>query len=69
LGNPPFGCDLSPIDFAGFAKNCGADGFRCTTPSEVRSAIRDTLQSPRAAVLEAVVDPNEKPALPDELRA
>jgi len=66
LGNPPFGCDLSPIDFAGFANNCGADGFRCTTPSEVRSAIRDTLQSARAAVLEAVVDANEKPALTDE---
>ncbi len=68
LGNPPFGCDLSPIDFAGFAKNCGADGFRCSTPGEVRSAIRETLKSPRAAVLEAVVDANEKPALPDELQ-
>lgn len=68
LGNPPFGCDLSPIDFAGFAKNCGADGFRCSTPGDVRAAIRQTLQSPRAAVLEAVVDANEKPALPDELR-
>jgi pyruvate dehydrogenase (quinone) len=68
LGNPPFGCDLSPIDFAGFAKNCGADGFRCSTPGEVRSAIRETLQSPRAAVMEAVVDANEKPALPNELQ-
>jgi pyruvate dehydrogenase (quinone)/pyruvate decarboxylase len=68
LGNPPYGCDLSPIDFAGFAKNCGADGFRCSTPGEVRSAIRETLQSPRAAVLEAVVDANEKPALPNELQ-
>jgi pyruvate dehydrogenase (quinone) len=67
LGNLPFGCDLSPIDFAGFAKNCGADGFRCSTPQEVRSAIRETLQSPRAALLEALVDPNEKPALPEEL--
>jgi pyruvate dehydrogenase (quinone) len=69
LGNTPFGCDLSPIDFSGFAKNCGADGFRCSTPGEVRAAIRATLQSPRAAVLEAVVDANEKPALADELRA
>jgi pyruvate dehydrogenase (quinone) len=68
LGNSPFGCDLSPIDFAGFARNCGADGFRCATPAEVQSAIRQTLQSPRPAVLEAVVDANEKPALPDELK-
>jgi pyruvate dehydrogenase (quinone) len=66
-GNPPFGCDLSPIDFAGFAKNCGADGFRCSTPQEVQSAIRETLQSPRAALLEALVDANEKPALPEDM--
>ena len=32
LGNPPYGCDLGPIDFVGFAKACGADGFRCATP-------------------------------------
>ena len=68
LGNQPYGCDLSPIDFAGFAKNCGADGFRCSEPAEVISAIRQTLQSPRAAVLEVGVDANEKPALPEELK-
>jgi len=68
LGNPPFGCDLSPIDFAGFARNCGADGYRCSSPSEVASAVAETLRSPRAAVLEAVVDANEKPALPEELK-
>jgi pyruvate dehydrogenase (quinone)/pyruvate decarboxylase len=32
LGNPEFGCELSPIDFVAFAKACGADGFRCTRP-------------------------------------
>jgi pyruvate dehydrogenase (quinone)/pyruvate decarboxylase len=68
LGNPAYGCDLSPIDFAGFARSCGADGFRCTTAAELSAAIRQTLRSPRAALLEAVVDPNEKPALPEELK-
>jgi len=68
LGNPMYGCDLAPIDFVGFAKACGADGFRCTTPGEVRAAIQATLRSPRAAVLEALVDANEKPALPGELK-
>jgi pyruvate dehydrogenase (quinone)/pyruvate decarboxylase len=67
LGNPTYGCDLSPIDFAGFAKSCGADGFRCTAPEEVQAAIRQTLESRGPAVLEAVVDANEKPALPLEL--
>ena len=68
LGNPTFGCDLSPIDFAAFAQSCGAEGFRCSAPGEVVAAIRQTLQSRGPAVLEAVVDANEKPALPEELK-
>jgi pyruvate dehydrogenase (quinone)/pyruvate decarboxylase len=68
LGNPPYGCDLSPIDFVAFAKSCGAEGFRCSAPGEVVSAIRQTLQARGPAVLEAVVDANEKPSLPEELK-
>jgi pyruvate dehydrogenase (quinone)/pyruvate decarboxylase len=69
LGNPPYGCDLGPIDFVGFAKACGADGFRCATPAEVRPALTSALRSPRAAIVEAVVDPDEPPAKPEEVRA
>ncbi len=69
LGNPTYGCDLAPIDFVAFAKACGADGFHCVHPNEVKAAIHSTLQSPRAAVLEVMVDPDEKPALPSELEA
>jgi pyruvate dehydrogenase (quinone) len=68
LGNPTYGCELAPIDFVSFAKACGADGFRCGHPGEVRAAIQSTLRSPRTAVLEVLVDANEKPALPSELR-
>jgi pyruvate dehydrogenase (quinone) len=68
LGNPEYGCDLNPIDFVAYAQACGADGFRCSTPAEVKSAIQATLRSPRACVLEAVVDANEKPELPHELK-
>ncbi len=69
LGNPTYGCELTPIDFVAFAKACGADGFRCSHPGEVRSAVQATLASPRPAVLEVLVDANEKPALPSELKA
>jgi len=69
LGNPPYGCDLGPIDFVAFAKACGADGFRCATPAEVRPALTSALRSPKAAVVEAVVDPDEPPAKPEEVRA
>ena len=69
LGNPVYGCDLQPIDFAAFARACGADGFTCSKPAEVQHAIRSLLTSPRTAVLEALVDAEEKPTLPHELRA
>jgi pyruvate dehydrogenase (quinone)/pyruvate decarboxylase len=69
LGNPNFGCELEPIDFTAFAKARGADGFRCAHPAEVTAAIRATLLSPRTSVLEVLVDPDEKPALPSELKA
>jgi pyruvate dehydrogenase (quinone) len=68
LGNPTYGCDLAPIDFAAFAKACGADGFKCSHPSEVANAIRAALHSPRAAVLEVLVDADEKPSIPSELK-
>jgi pyruvate dehydrogenase (quinone) len=68
LGNPSFGCDLSPIDFVAFARACGAEGFRCERPEEVRPAIQAALSSPRPALVEAVVDPDEKPTDPEELR-
>jgi pyruvate dehydrogenase (quinone)/pyruvate decarboxylase len=68
LGNPPYGCDLSPIDFAAYAKACGADGFTCSRPAELDRAIDALLRSPRPAVLEAVVDANEQPAMPHELK-
>jgi pyruvate dehydrogenase (quinone) len=68
LGNPSFGCDLSPIDFVAFARACGAEGYRCERPEEVRPAIQAALRSPKTALVEAVVDPEEKPADPDEVR-
>jgi pyruvate dehydrogenase (quinone)/pyruvate decarboxylase len=69
LGNPTYGCELSPIDFVAFAKACGAEGFHCERPEEVRPAIAAALASRRPALVEAVVDPEEKPSNPDALRA
>jgi pyruvate dehydrogenase (quinone)/pyruvate decarboxylase len=69
LGYPQFGCDLPPIDFVAFAQSCGADAFRCTKPEEVRPSVEAALRSPRAALVEAVVDPDEKPAKPEKLQA
>ena len=34
LGNPEYGVELQPIDFAKFAEACGGVGFRIETPDE-----------------------------------
>ena len=68
IGNPEFGCELAPIDFVAFAKACGAEGYRCERPEEVVPAIKSALESPRTALVEAIVDPNERPAKPEQLK-
>jgi pyruvate dehydrogenase (quinone)/pyruvate decarboxylase len=69
LGNPVFGCDLSPIDFAAFARSCGAEGYRCASADDVRPTIAQALRSPHPALIEAIVDGNERPMKPSELKA
>lgn len=68
IGNPEFGCDLAPIDFVAFAKACGADGFHCSRPDELRPAIAAALRSAGPALVEVLVDANERPSRPDELK-
>jgi pyruvate dehydrogenase (quinone) len=69
IGNPEYGCDLPPIDFVAFAKACGADAFRCEHPEDIRPAITAALKSAKPALVEAIVDADERPTKPDELRA
>lgn len=61
LGNPQYGVQLQPADFAGWARAAGAEGYTCDDPTQIREVMREFLASPRPAVLEAVVDPNEPP--------
>jgi pyruvate dehydrogenase (quinone) len=61
LGNPEFGVDLHPIDFAAFAHACGGVGYHAEKPDQVGDMLDQFLNSPGPAVLEAVVDPNTAP--------
>ena len=38
LGNPEYGCDLQPIDFAAFARACGGHGLHHRRSAEVRAS-------------------------------
>ena len=60
-GNPEFGTDLQPIDFAMYARACGAAGFTLEEPGDAEAVLRKALAHPGPAVVEAVVDPNEPP--------
>jgi pyruvate dehydrogenase (quinone) len=68
LGNPEFGCDLQPIDFAAYARACGAAGFTVSDPAQCGEILDHALATPGPVVIEAVVDPNEPP-LPPKITA
>ena len=68
LGNPEFGVDLQPIDFAKFAEACGGRGFRIENPSECGTLLDEALAVPGPTLVEAVVDPLEPPMPPKVTR-
>ena len=61
LGNPEYGCDLNPIDFAAFARACGGTGLTIEDPAECGPILDQALNTPGPVVIEAVVDPFEPP--------
>lgn len=64
LGNPEFGCDLHPIDFAAFARACGGRGFTVADPADCGRVLDEALAVKGPVIVEAVVDPYEPPMPP-----
>ncbi len=67
-GNPEYGCDLQPIDFAAFAQACGATGLHVEDPADCADIVARALEASGPVVVEAVVDPFE-PAMPPRVTA
>jgi len=61
LGNPEYGVDLYPIDFAQFGQACGGVGFTVEDPGDCGRVMAEFLNAPGPAILQAVVDPFEPP--------
>ena len=61
LGNPEYGCDLHPIDFAAFAQACGATGITVEDPADCGAVVERALATPGPVLVEALVDPHEPP--------
>src|SRR5919109_889322 len=65
LGNPEYGVEFSPIDFAAYAEACGGRGYSITEPAEVRSIISQAFsEKKKPTIIEAYVDPFEPPMPP-----
>jgi pyruvate dehydrogenase (quinone) len=64
LGNPEFEVDLEPIDFAAFARACGAQGFTIEDPAECGPILEQALAVRGPVIVQAVVDPYEPPMPP-----
>jgi pyruvate dehydrogenase (quinone) len=62
-GNPQYGVELQPLDFALYARACGAAGFTLEDPDRAEEVLSQAFTQPGPAVVEAVVDPNE-PLMP-----
>jgi pyruvate dehydrogenase (quinone) len=66
LGNPQFGCELQPIDFAKAAEAMGGLGFSISRPDEVDAILDQAFAAKGPVVIEAVVDASE-PMLPPKM--
>lgn len=68
LGNPEFGCELEPIDFAALARAYGVTAFTVTDPADCGRILDDAMQIKGPVLIEAVVDPFEPP-MPGKISA
>lgn len=58
------GTTFPNIDFAAFARACGAQGFTARDPAALHATVAAFLAVPGPAILHAMVDPDELPTMP-----
>jgi pyruvate dehydrogenase (quinone)/pyruvate oxidase len=64
LGNPQFGVELKPVDFAKVGEACGLRSVRIEDPASVGDQLAEALAMEGPALIEAVVDPHDMPMTP-----
>jgi pyruvate dehydrogenase (quinone) len=64
LGNPEYGCELQAIDFAAFARACGATGFTVEDPAQCGAVLDQAMAIDGPVVIDAIVDPFTPPMPP-----
>lgn len=61
LGNPQYGVDLWPIDFAAYARACGGIGYCVDRPQDVKPILDEAMRANKPALVECIVNPYEPP--------
>jgi len=64
LGNPEYGVEFTPIDFARFAEICGGKGYAIMEPEDVHSIMHRAMAEKKPTIIEAHVDPFDPPMPP-----
>ncbi|HJT50161.1 MAG TPA: thiamine pyrophosphate-dependent enzyme [Nitrososphaeraceae archaeon] len=64
LGNPEYGVEFTPIDFAAFAHACGGKGYSIREPREVKAVMHEAMSQRKPTIVEAYVDPFDPPMPP-----
>lgn len=63
-GNPEYGCELQPIDFATVARGFGVNAVHIDDPEQCGPLLDQALAMPGPTVVEAVIDPFVPPMPP-----
>jgi pyruvate dehydrogenase (quinone) len=64
LGNPQYGVELKPVDFAKVGEACGLRSVRIEDPARVGDQLSEALAQDGPALIETVVDPHDMPMTP-----
>jgi pyruvate dehydrogenase (quinone)/pyruvate oxidase len=64
LGNPEYGVEFTPIDFAEYAHACGGIGYSIRESTEVKAVMHEAMSQRKPTIVEAYVDPFDPPMPP-----
>jgi pyruvate dehydrogenase (quinone) len=64
LGNPEYGVEFTPIDFAAFAQACGGKGYSISEPAEIKNVMHEAMSEKKPTIIETYVDPFDPPMPP-----
>src|SRR5699024_7309326 len=55
-GNVHYETNLEPVDYAGFARNCGGVGFRIEKQTELEETMREAFASNKPVIIDVVIE-------------